>query len=456
MKSKKVLLLVSLIALLFLTGCREIKTPVLSEPSDRNEAWNQDINYLKESFPKYNRSFTPESLQKFHEILLETQNHIPSMTDNEIHVDIMKAIATVEDVHTSVNMKPSALKLRRFPIRFYWFKEGLYVIKANPEYENLLGSRIEMINGRNPDDLVDMLSDVVPGNTTAVRYESSYLLNSPDFLNGLGVSDDPDSVSFTFVKKSGIRETRLLPAMKMGEKVYGYESWRELNPLSTESQDSGQMIHVLKGTNIPDYLASPDQSCYHNFYEDENTLYIQVNQNTNLNNRVSDFSKEIESFFKENNVNSVIVDFRFNTGGNLLLTGDLVKGIPRWFKGNGPINIIIGGPTFSAGIVSAARLKYYTGDRARIYGEPAAEGLQFWAETRFFRLPNSEILIFAAYAYHNWENKKYDREKKYFWLMRFVGVPAENLDVQYPVTVSFQDYLNGRDTIVDTILNAEN
>ena len=95
--------------------------------------------------------------------------------------------------------------------------------------------------------------------------------------------------------------------------------------------------------------------------------------------------------------------------------------------------------------MTAARLKYYSGDRAVVVGEPAAEGLKFWAETRFITLPNPRLRIYGGYAAHNWEDGVYEADRRYFWLMRSM------IDVDIPVAVSFQDYLLGIDPILRVI-----
>ena len=433
---------VTLIGILMLGfGCQKIAAPRFTAPTDRDGAWRQDIEYLRDSFPKYCESLTDDSVVAFEGILNEIRRSIPLLSDNEIIVGILRAVATARDGHTRVNMKPSSQKLRRLPIRFYWFSEGLYVIKATREYAETLGARVLEINGRRPEELVDQMGDFISGNETSVRYSSSYFLGSPDFLNGIGVLADPDSVPLTFVREDGSVFTLTLPALPLGEKVLGYESWRELSPLSTESQDADDMEHLLNDVALPAYLSSPNVSCSSEYYEDRQILYIQINQNTNLNCKLKDFAKEVEEVFSRQSIESVIVDLRFNTGGNLLLTTDIVKGIPDWHTGSGKIYLVVGGPTFSAGIVTAARLKYYAGDRAVMVGEPAAEGLKFWAEARKFVLPNSKLMIMAPSAYHNWADRNYEKGKKHFWLMRFVGVPAEDIEVALPAVVTFGDYL---------------
>lgn len=447
---KRIIFLIA-IALIALTGCRSIKTPNFPEPGNRDEAWLQDLEYLQTSFPKYNMSFTDSSRSEFRKIIEETKSNISVLSDNQIYVSIMKALAQIDDVHTSVNMRPSAQKLNRLPVRFAWFEEGLYIIKTTSEHSDLLGAKVLSINGNSPDELLRSLDPIIPGSDSYLKYESQYYISSPDILEGLGLIEPDSPISIQIEKPSGTVMIYPIDHGGTGEKVYDYEPWRELSPLSTINMDSKEMIHLLDKSDIPPYLASPDRSYFMEYDEARRILYIQLNQNYDIDSDIKAFTGEVEDSFAIHDVHSVIVDLRFNRGGNLLNTGKLVKGIPQWHRGSGDIYIIVGGPTFSAGLVTAARLKYYAGEKAILVGEEASEGLRFWAETRYFTLPNSELLLFAAYRYHNWEDGKYDDGKKYFWLMRFVGVPVGDMDIQLPATARFRDYLEKRDTVLERI-----
>lgn len=397
-------------------------------------------------------SFDGDELESFQGILNDLGNSVSTASNNDIIVGIMKSIATAGDVHTHVSMRPSAQKLRRMPVRFYWFSDGLFIIKASEQYAEFLGSRIVELGGVSPESLVEQMGDILPGNPSSVRYLSSYYLSSPDFLEGMGVTENPDSVDVILEMPDGSTVGLTLQAMPMSPPITGHQQWRELSPLSTESQDSGEMIHILSEVDLPTYLSRPNEAGSMEYFAETKMLYIHINQNTNLNSNLGQLGKDIEQALSENPVEDVIVDLRFNSGGDLTLTSKLVAGIPEWHHESGNIYIVTGGPTFSAGIVTAARLKYYAGNRAIIVGEPAAEGLKFWAETRFITLPNSELRIYGGFAAHNWEDGVYEKDVRYFWLMRFLGVPAGDINVDMPVAVSFQEYLRGEDPVLNAIM----
>ncbi|UCF96607.1 MAG: hypothetical protein JSV89_15720, partial [Spirochaetaceae bacterium] len=333
--------------LISIVGCRSISSPRLPAPLDREEAWAQDLKYLKEGFPRYNKSFDADSLSAFDAIVGETLDSVPELTDNEIYVKLLRAVATPGDRHTTINFAPSSQKLRRIPIRFYWFSDGLYVIRAAEEHADLLGARITEIGGVRPEVLVGRMRDLVSGSDSALRYDSIYYLSSPDFLHGLGTIKEPDSVALQLETLDGSVVSREFDAMPVGEAIWGYESWRELSPLSAESMDAIDFKHVLENVSLPDYLSDPNRAAFSRIIAGGSVLYVQINKNTNLNSKMSNVAAQVKELFSSAPIDSVIVDLRFNTGGNLLLTTDLVKGIPEWHSGSGKIYIIVGGPTFS-------------------------------------------------------------------------------------------------------------
>jgi hypothetical protein len=153
-------------------------------------------------------------------------------------------------------------------------------------------------------------------------------------------------------------------------------------------------------------------------------------------------------------VENLIIDLRFNDGGNYTQLISFASDIPKKFHGKGDIYIISGKTTFSAGICTLARLKYFSGPKAIIAGQVAGDGLQFWAEGKQFVLPNSGLRIRAVNGHHDWENNIYIPFKT-FWLNLFLGVAAKDITPNVPVQNTFQDYIHRRDAVMETILDKQ-
>ena len=136
---------------------------------------------------------------------------------------------------------------------------------------------------------------------------------------------DPDFVQIAVERLDGTIAKLVLPAMPLSDSISGHQTWRDLSPLSTIGQDAEDMIHVLADTGLPAYLCYPNRSCSFEYLEDEKILYVHLNQNTTLDCSISKFSKEVEQAFSAYPMEDVVVDIRFNSGGDLTLTSKLAQ-----------------------------------------------------------------------------------------------------------------------------------
>jgi hypothetical protein len=77
-----------------------------------------------------------------------------------------------------------------------------------------------------------------------------------------------------------------------------------------------------------------------------------------------------------------------------------------------------------------------------------------WSEGPTFTLPNSKLRVKAATAFHDFAKADFELGKTFFKDL-FYAVPAGDIDVDLPITVSFQDYLSGHDPVLEIILSAQ-
>ncbi|MBV7334816.1 hypothetical protein KFU94_42580 [Chloroflexi bacterium TSY] len=116
------------------------------------------------------RSFTEATQASFVSRLDILYDQTPSLSNNELIVGIMRAVATAGNAHTRTYLLRHGNQLQRWPIRFYWFADGLYVVKALPKYADILGARVVSINGERPERLLVKMKDLVSGTDSWARY----------------------------------------------------------------------------------------------------------------------------------------------------------------------------------------------------------------------------------------------------------------------------------------------
>ena len=95
--------------------------------------WREDLQFAVDTFLARDRSFSPEARQQFRTASAELQRTVEGKTDNQIIVELAKAVALARNAHTRLYLLRNRSELRRYPIRVWWFADGLYVVRATPD-----------------------------------------------------------------------------------------------------------------------------------------------------------------------------------------------------------------------------------------------------------------------------------------------------------------------------------
>lgn len=430
--------------------------PDFPPPQNQAEANRQDLEYLK-SFTRYDRSFSPKAETAFQKLVEELLTRADELDDAGLEMGVARAVAMARNGHT--NARETAWGRRRLnslPLRFAWFAEGLFVVKADAAQADLLGAQVLEEGGRTPQALAFALRAFVGGPDNLAHELAPHLLQSPQALHAAGLLPSPDEVALIFELQDGSRVERIIAARVEPPSADSRSKWpkRVLSPVPPPD-DQRPWLHVLDaGAPLALPLRHPDEPCRYTYLDDPGLAHIQINS-TRMPERESLASclDTALSDIKRRKARYAAVDLRFNSGGSYTLTTDFTERLPQIMPNDGRIFIVTTGNTFSAAIVTVARLKYFAGPRAVLVGERPGDLEQMWAEGRQMVLPNSQIHIRFATGYHDWENGCTSLTKCY-WLNFFLGVPAGKLLPAIPATLAFSDYIAGRDTALEAIKSA--
>ena len=96
---------------------------------------------------------------------------------------VARAVALSANAHTNVDLRSWREKLSSAPVRFAWFPEGLFVVRAMTGETSLLGARVLAIDGIDPEALEREAARYFAGTPEYVRAANPVLLESPDALN---------------------------------------------------------------------------------------------------------------------------------------------------------------------------------------------------------------------------------------------------------------------------------
>jgi hypothetical protein len=421
------------------------RIPMPDFPAARNiaEANQQDVQYLRDTFPVTDRSLTPAMRPQFDEEIDALKSRAADLSRGELAVGVAHAVALSDNGHTEL----STTRLRHIDLRFFWFAEGLFVLQTSAENSDLLGFRVDKIGSRVPAEIYSKVRPLIPGREEYKRVRSIHFLDSPDALEGLHVIPLSDAVSMELIAPGGERVSRIFKVSSRQIPSEGEVDPRFKNgPGCDVTCDWPQLLD--RGTQ-PLYVQQAPDGYFRTWLEDIDALYVRVFAIADVGKQpIARFFADTVAEASRRRPRHVIVDLRGDGGGNYLLARSFAKQIDSLVPGE--VFIVTDGGTFSAALVTVAFLKYFAHGRAQIVGQHVGDSEQFWAEDSAIVLPNSKLRVWTATGYHDWEHGCSDWSKC-FWLNIVLGVSAGKLDVDLPAPSTFAAYQSGRDESLERI-----
>ncbi|MEL7122828.1 MAG: S41 family peptidase, partial [Bacteroidota bacterium] len=228
-----------------------------------------------------------------------------------------------------------------------------------------------------------------------------------------------------------------------------YKNWANLYP---EQNTMANWKFLMPDKNkLPLYLKKADQGVFYSFEESEKIAYFHINSFwddcPNFKERVNDFNEKLKTKRDYN----VVIDLRFHTGGDYTYSNKLATKPPKIINDDSKVFLITSNMTYSAAIVTAARVKYYAKEKIVVAGEEVGDRLKFWAESKACTLPNSGIKIYNPIKEHDWRDNKRNIFRTHFANFLY-GVAAKDLKLDKEIGISFKDYQENKDPILEWII----
>lgn len=432
------------------------------------QANRQDLGYLSNTLHRIDRSFSAAAWAQFDEAIGELMQDAGKLNPAEFEMGVARALAFADNGHTNVRAAGWGLTLNAIPLRFGWFAEGLFVVATDPAHQDLLGAQVLTENGHPPEYLADVFRSYVGGPDSLAREVTPHFMKSPGALHAVGLADSPLSVQLALRWPDGRSIERTVaadPHPANGPRVENLggrdprERWprRDLSP-SQLPNTLHPWVHILNGRTLPLSLQHLDKFYWQTRVAGGDVVYIQINATADQPGHLplETFLQQTIDEIAAHPPQKIVLDLRANSGGNYALTADFTRKVPQALPRDSTIAILTTGNTFSAAIVTAARLKHFADGRAAIVGEPMGDREQFWAEAAArITLPNSRLVATYATGYHDWE-RGCSLSQLFICAPEnlYLGVAAGRLTPDVIVQWSFPDYLNSQDTALNTALRA--
>ena len=412
-------------------------------PDEWVVAWRDDLSFVKKSLPEtHAQLFHSISEPEFNASIDLLGERVPELSHQEIIVELSAIVASINDGHTRLTLpmvegsdffaghsttptpKDPSMLFNHYPVRFYIYKDGLFVRKIAAEHSEFAGAKVIRIGRLSADDAMSEVSRVVHrDNELQLRHLMPSRLVIPEVLYALKISDSQNRVDLLLETNDGKQHTvRLLPVARD-------------NPV--EWVDSRK-----PAVEKPIYLRNPKSNFWFEYIAPQKAVYWQFNEVYDKpEESVAQFALRLTDFIANNDVNSLIVDLRFNAGGDNTLNRSLVHALIRSpkLRDPGSLFVITGRGTFSAAMMFAIDLEKQT--NAIFVGEPTGAALNHYGDSRKVQLPNSGLTIRVSTLYWQYSGPKDKRSA---------------IEPHLPAVLSSQDYLNGRDPALEMIWAVSN
>lgn len=381
----------------------------------RDEGWRYDTWLLDRELRRIHFNpylkFSPSQRDSW---IKDISSGIPQWSDEKVQVELMRYVASFGDGHTNIRIP----LLTRPKIQLFWFKEGIYVTAAAPEHKDILGAKVIAVEGKPVAELAKQVEPLIfHENPQLVKAQVPNYITNATVLKGLGIKVDSGELNLTVEKISGGTSSVKLPL------TTDFQFKPDWALLSTNSQ-----ILTLKNRTDPYWFEHLPEL---------NAVYFQYNSvRSDPANPLPQFAEKLYKFIDDNKVQRLIIDVRWNGGGNTFLSQPFINGLLERpsLKKSPNLFVIIGRNTYSAA-------QNFTTDIGRacqpiFVGEPTGSSPNFIGESIPYSLPYSKMsgTVSDLYWQRSWPMD--DR----IWI-------APDL----PASPSFEAFNSGKDPAMEAI-----
>jgi tetratricopeptide (TPR) repeat protein len=399
------------------------------------EKWREDLRHMAEEMPKRHRNlFHTMKREQFAAAVKSLNERIPALTRHQIIVELARIVAMVKDGHTSIAglLSDPKIGFRSYPLSLYFFKDGLFVVTAEREHAAAAGARVLKIGSQSAEQAFNAVRGLVfhdHDNEFGLRAVAPFLLVTPEVLHAVGLIENMERARFVLEKNGKQMTLDLKPVPRPVGPEHG---WSYIKPQGwVDARDAASAPTPLWLKNSRDFF-------WYEYLADSKTVYVQFNAVANKENEtVADFSKRLFEFVEKNPVDRLILDLRWNGGGNNYLNKPLIVGlIKSKIDEKGKFFTIISRHTFSAAQNLVNELEKYT--NTIFVGEPTGENVNFYGDSTRIELPHSGLVVRTSTLW--WQNLD-PRDRR-----RWTGP-------QIAAELSSTDYLNNHDPALKAIFN---
>ena len=397
----------------------------------RDEGWRFDLNLMAREINR--RGYAPFhsiSHQEFDRRITALDAAIPTLSDMQIIVAMMKLTAAIGDGHTMIyafSERPEFL--RNVPVEFALFQEGLFIIAAESRFSDLLGAQVIQFGDHSEQEVLQGLDAIISrDNENSPKVVGPMRMRNLPLLAALGLILDPTQVAVTVRDLGGNLRPVTLPA---DSDISSRKLWDGL------PENWKRFVDTIPKP-LPLYLRNPHKDYWYEYLPESKTVYLQWNHvHSDSTEPIGDFFDRIAGFIETHAVEKLAIDMRWNNGGDSVLLPSVLAGLIRDTKidQSGKLFLITGHRTFSAAQNAVTLITRFT--PAIVVGDTTGSSPNFIGEDAPTVLPYSKLMVSISDRY--WESSWPTDYRS--WIPPLLYIPPQ-----------FADYRENRDSALDAIV----
>ncbi len=406
----------------------EIAGVVETERVSRAEGWRYDLAFLETEMERVHYdSFRKVSQAELKREIQGLSNEVEKLTDNQIIVRMMRIMAMIGDGHTVCFPEAVPGWTQSVPLQFELFPEGVFIISADSSHADLVGGQVLRVGDHKVERVIQQLDPIISkDNAHGLMRSGGRYMRYPQILNGLGLLPQAESLPLTVRDAKGKQRSVTVKAGSIDaqfNRISGHPKW-----VTAYENAAGP---------VPLYLKDRRTLYWFEPLPDGKSVYFQFNNvSDGQPETLSGFSSRLFEYIDQNKIETLIIDMRWNNGGNSKLLPPLVAGLIRSnVNRNGHLFVIVGRYTYSAAMNASTFIEQNT--NAIFVGEPTPSSPNFVGESNVIALPYSRtgVSISDLFWQSSWPT---DRRT---WIAPFLYTPP-----------TFKAYQAKRDPAMEAIL----
>lgn len=271
-----------------------------------------DLNFVATQVPALDPNFFAVLNPAIYQQAAAALNaEISTLTDAQFYVQLSALIAMASDAHTSIYLANSAAENAGFtfyPLQFRWLDDGVFVTAARAPYMQALGTRLVAIGGVPIAQVVQALGTIIlHANDQWLHFQAQQYLRGQQILEGLGILPVGATSALTFQTLAGDQFTL---------------------QVSTNDTSPTQVAPDPAAGPVPDYLKQTTLNYWYSYSAANQMLYFKYNVcEDDPANPFASFSAAFLATLDSEPVNTIVFDFRGNTGGDSAVINPLLNGL---------------------------------------------------------------------------------------------------------------------------------